>query len=148
MDSTEAYHRRSQSDERQDNQIGRPVSHVHVQSRKVFNTSTTNASIQAPRGVDIGVQAGDDLIKLSMDRVKLIEKQRHMFFAPTAAGDRFSKIDGTFSPSGKYRKNPVVMKAELLGDSGENDRVMAPSLKQQRMSAYYAHQQQLLQMEA
>ena len=30
--------------------------------------------------VDQGVQAGDDLIKLAMDRMKLVEKNKHMFF--------------------------------------------------------------------
>ena len=84
---------------------------------------------QNGNGIDVGVQAGDDLIKVSMDRVKLLEKQRRMFFAPTAAGDKFSQMDGTFSPSGKHRKNPVVLRAELVGDTGVNDRVLPPSLK-------------------
>ena len=98
--------------------------------------------------MDIGVQAGDDLIKVTMDRVKLLEKQRHMFFAPTAAADKYSHMDGSFSPSAKHRKNPVVVKAELLGDTGENDKVMAPSQRQQYLSAKYAHEQELLQREA
>ena len=39
-------------------------------------------------GIDIGVQAGDELIKVANDRVRLIEKSRHMFFGKnTQAGD-------------------------------------------------------------
>ena len=103
------------------------------------NSASNQSYLRAP-GVEVGVQAGDDLIKVTMDRVKLLEKQRRMFFAPTAAGDKYNHMDGSFSPSTKHRKNPVVVKAELLGDTGENDKVMAPSQRQQYLSAKYAHE--------
>ena len=42
--------------------------------------------------MDVGVQAGDDLIKVTMDRVKLQEKQKQIFLArDTSApgGDKY-----------------------------------------------------------
>ena len=49
--------------------------------------------------MDIGVQAGDELIKVSMDRVRLLEKQKQIFLArDTSApgGDKYIKlISGT-----------------------------------------------------
>ena len=61
-----------------------------------------------------------------MDRATLVQKQRHMFFA----GDTYFKPDGNFSPASKHKKTALIMKAELAGDTGENDRLMVPSLQQ------------------
>ena len=85
------------------------------------------------QGVEIGTQAGDDLIKVSMDRVRLIEKSRHMFFGnQTNSADKNYQMGGTLSPSGgKKAKNALVMKAELYGDSmGVGDRIVPPSHNQ------------------
>ena len=60
-----------------------------VEHRLIVKTGSRSPLRKAP-GIEMGVQAGDDLIKVTMDRVKLLEKQRHMFFAPTAAGDKYS----------------------------------------------------------
>ena len=61
---------------------------------------------------------GDDLIKVAMDRIKLEEKSRHMFYAKDGGGaDRVTVMDGSLSPQGKHRKRPVVMKAELYGET-------------------------------
>ena len=67
-----------------------------------------------------------------MDRVRLQEKQKHMFLArdSSAGGDKYTKPGGTFSPMAKHNKNSVVMMEELLGDTGQDDRVMEPSIRQ------------------
>jgi len=44
-------------------------------------------------------------------------------------------MDGNFSPAPKHAKNPIATKAAMLNDFGQNDKVMAPSLRQQKQSA-------------
>ena len=100
--------------------------------------------------MDVGVQAGDDLIKVTMDRVKLQEKQKQIFLArDTSApgGDKFIKPGGVFSPMAKHNKNSVVMMEEILGDIGQDDRVMEPSIRQRNLSAAF-NQQQAMYLEA
>ena len=72
-----------------------------------------------------------------------------MFYAKDGGGaDRVTVMDGSLSPQGKHRKRPVVMKAELYGETTQNDRVVAPSLKQQRESLEWQAEQYRLQREA
>ncbi len=65
------------------------------------------------QGVSIGIQAGDDLIKLANDRVMLLERQRHMFYASggtLGGGDNYGKMDGSFSPVPRHAKNALIGK--------------------------------------
>lgn len=87
----------------------------------------------------VGVQAGDDLIKVAMDRIKLMEKNKRMFYgspgrSQNGSADRFTHLDGSFSPAPKHSNSRVVMRAELVKDFGTNERVMKPSIKQQKAS--------------
>ena len=84
-----------------------------------------------------------------MDRIRLQEKQKHMFLArdTTGGGDKYVKAGGTFSPMAKHNKNSVVMMEELLGDIGQDDRIMEPSIRQQQLSAAF-NQQQAIYLEA
>ena len=101
-------------------------SRVSIQSGQTASFSVGAMQDQLGRyqrgyGVDIGVQAGDDLIKVTMDRVRLQEKQKQIFMArDTSApgGDKYIKPGGVFSPMAKHNKNSVVMMEEILGDIG------------------------------
>ena len=88
------------------------------------------------------MQADDELIKVAMDRIALMEKNKHMFYgssgrAQHGSGDINIRVDGSFSPVPKQSKMPVALRAEELKDFGTNDRVMKPSFKQQRASREY-----------
>lgn len=96
------------------------------------------------QSAEVGVQAGDDLIKAALDRVRLLEKNKHMFFA----GDSFYGASGNFSPAVKPNRSALVMKAELAGDNIKDERVMRPSLAQQKRSQKFAFEQERLQREA
>ena len=78
----------SSQDESAEQRVVGQVSHVQIQPKPLVKAG--RSPLRKAPGIEIGVQAGDDLIKVTMDRVKLLEKQRHMFFAPTAAGDKYS----------------------------------------------------------
>ena len=95
-----------------------------------------------PAVADFGVQVGDDLIKVTMDRVKLMEKNKRMFYGGEPGADSrvdnrkhhssaesYHNIDGTFSPAPKQSANRIKMRQEMFGDRGVNDRIMQPSIR-------------------
>ena len=95
----------------------------------------------------MGVQADDDLIKVAMDRIALMEKNKRMFYgnssrAHNGSGDINIRVDGSFSPVPRHSKMPAALMAEELRDFGTNDRVMKPSVKQQRASREFQMERQ------
>ena len=108
------------------------------------------------RVADFGVQVGDDLIKVSMDRVKLIEKNKRMFYGSDNSADSridhrkhhssaeaFVNMDGTFSPMPKPSAQLIKMRQEMFGDDTSKDRIMQPSLKQQIASKEFQERQRI-----
>jgi len=75
---------------------------------------------QRPAMSEIGVQAGDELIKVTMDRMRLMEKNKRMFYggddsrarAPqnNLSGDLFTNMDGSFSPAPRQTTNLVKIR--------------------------------------
>lgn len=96
-----------------------------------------------------------------MDRVKLIEKNKRMFYGGSdnsadsrldhrkhhSSAEAFMNMDGTFSPAPKPSAQLIKMRQEMFGDDTSKDRVMQPSLKQQIASKEFYQERQRIEFE-